>query len=152
MSLDKIVDQEVKTDVLIIGSEAAGAKASIELDERGIKDVVMVTKGLFAKSGVTLMAGSAVQAAIGHMDPRDNPDTYLEDTVKGGGYLVNQKLLEVLARLSVTEVTKLEMWGAIFRKVGDKFLQLQFPGSTYPRTLMTPGSFGGLQWRKAYKS
>lgn len=152
MSLDNIVDQEVKTDVLIIGSEAAGAKAAIELDERGIKDVVMVTKGLFAKSGVTLMAGSAVQAAIGHMDPRDNPDTYLEDTVKGGGYLVNQKLLEVLARLSLTEVTKLEKWGAIFRKVGDKFLQLQFPGSTYPRTLMTPGSFGGLQWRKAYRS
>jgi len=152
MSLDKIVDQEVKVDVLIIGSEAAGSKTAIELDELGVKDVLMVTKGLFAKSGVTLMAGWAVQAALGHMDPRDNPEVHLEDVVKGGGYLVNQKLSEVLVNAAITEVPKLEKWGAKFLKIGDKFLQIQAPGSTYPRSLHSYGLHGGIQWRKAYKS
>lgn len=143
--------KEVKTEVLIIGSEAAGAKAAIEAQEADA-DVLVVTKGLVGKSGNTIMAGSGVQAPLGHMDSRDSPEVFLEDVVKGGAFLNNQKLVERLVNLSVTEVPKMEKWGAKFMKRGDHFVQTQLPGSSYPRTLHSISLHGGLQWRHAFKS
>ena len=67
---------------MVLGSEAAGTKATIEAQDDGV-DVLVVTKGLVVKSGNTVMAGWGVQAPLGHMDPRDNPDVFLEDVVKG---------------------------------------------------------------------
>ena len=143
--------EEIKTPLLVIGSEAAGAKAAIEAQEDGA-DVLVVTKGLVGKSGNTVMAGAGIQAPLGHMDPRDNPDVFFEDVVKGGAYLNNQKLVEALVNLSVTEVPKMEKWGAKFLKDGDKFVQYQLPGSSYPRTLNPIGHRGGLHWRRAFKA
>ena len=151
MLLENIGVKEVRTEILIIGSEAAGAKAAIEAQDEGA-DVLVVTKGLVGKSGNTVMAGRGVQAPLGLMDPRDNPDVFLEDVVKGGAYLNNQKLVERLVNLSVTEVPKMERWGAKFMKRDDKLLQYQLPGSSYPRSLATVGYHGGLQWRSAFKS
>ena len=54
--------------------------------------------------------------------------------------------------LSVTEVPKMEAWGAKFMKRGDKFAQYQLPGSSYPRSLAPVGYHGGLQWRSASRS
>ena len=141
--------QEIKCEVLVIGSEAAGAKAAIEAKEEGA-DVLVVTKGLVGKGGDTIVAGGGVQAPLGHMDPRDTPGVFFEDVVKGGAYLNNQKLVERLTSLSVTEVPKMEKWGAKFVKRGDKFEQIQYPGSSYPRGLLVVGFHGGLQWRKAF--
>ncbi|MDH5695142.1 MAG: FAD-binding protein [Dehalococcoidia bacterium] len=151
MRLENITCQEIKTDVLVIGSEAAGGKAAIEAQEEGA-DVLVVTKGLIGKSGDTVMAGWGIQAALGHIDPRDNPDVFLEDVVKGGGYLNNQKLVERLVNLSLTEVPKMEKWGAKFMKTDGKFIQYELPGSSYPRTLHPISYHGGLQWVKAFKS
>src|SRR5512136_3483936 len=110
---------EVRSEILIIGSEAAGAKSAIEAQEDGA-EVLVITKGLVGKSGNTVMAGWGIQAPLGHMDSRDNPDVFFEDVVKGGSYLNNQKLVERLVNLSVTEVPKMEKWGAKFLKDGDK--------------------------------
>jgi fumarate reductase (CoM/CoB) subunit A len=143
--------EQIETGVLIIGSGAAGAKAAIEARDLGA-DVLVVTKGLFGRGGNTIMAGRGVQAPLGLMDSRDTPDIFLEDVVRGGAYLNNQKLVERLVNLSVTEVPKMERWGAQFRKKDGKFLQYQLPGSSYPRSLATVGYHGGLQWRKAFRS
>jgi fumarate reductase (CoM/CoB) subunit A len=143
--------QDIECDVLVIGSEAAGAKAAIEATEEGV-DTLVVTKGLMGRGGDTIMAGTGVQAPLGHMDPRDTPEAFFEDVVKGGAYLNNQKLVERLARLSLTEVPKMEKWGAKFVKRGEKFDQAQYPGSSYPRGLRTVGVHGGLQWRAAFSS
>jgi fumarate reductase (CoM/CoB) subunit A len=139
---------EYKCDVLVLGSEAAGAKAAIEAVEEGAR-VLAVTKGLMGRGGDTIMAGGGVQAPLGHMDPRDNPDVFVRDVVKGGAYLNNQRLVQRLARLSLAEVPKMEAWGAKFFKRGDKFEQSQYPGSSYPRGLRVVGFHGGLQWRVA---
>jgi fumarate reductase (CoM/CoB) subunit A len=151
MSLTSNTMTEVKSEILIIGSEAAGAKTAIEAQEEGA-DVLVVTKGLVGKSGNTVMAGWGIQAPLGHMDPRDNPDVFFEDVVKGGAYLNNQKLVERLVNLSVTEIPKMEKWGARFQKIGEKFRQYQLPGSSFPRTLHPIGRHGGLHWRKALKT
>jgi succinate dehydrogenase/fumarate reductase flavoprotein subunit len=46
-------NEVVDIDLLIIGSECAGAKAAIEARKHGVK-VIVVTKGKVAKSGATL--------------------------------------------------------------------------------------------------
>jgi len=150
MSLEKEVDQVIKAEILVLGSEAAGAKAAIEAQEEGA-DVQVVTKGLVGRTGDTVMAGKGIQAPLGHSDPRDNPDVFFEDVVKGGEYLNNQKLSERLTKLSITECPKMEEWGAKFYKDGDKFVQVQYPGSSYPRGLLPVGLNAGLQWRRAFK-
>ena len=121
--------KEIKVEVLILGSEAAGAKAAIETQDAGA-EVLVITKGLIGKSGNTIMARGGIQAAIGHADPRDNPDVFFEDVIKGGDYLNNQKIAERLNKLSVTEVPKMEEWGARLAKKDGKFVQVLFPGST----------------------
>ena len=76
----EIADQEVKVEILIIGSEAAGARAAIEACERGA-DVLVVTKGLLGKGGDTIVAGQGIQGGAGMGDPRDNVDIHMEDMV-----------------------------------------------------------------------
>ena len=145
-------DAELQCDVLIVGTEAAGAKAAIEAKAAGAS-VLVVTKGLMGRSGATVMAGAGIQAPLGHMDPRDNPDAFLMDMLKGGAFLNNQKLLDRLVNLANSEVPKMEKWGAAFEKTDDgKFFQAQPPGSSYPRTLRGVGGEGGVQWRKAFKA
>ncbi len=147
--MSHITDTELKVDVLIIGTEAAGAKAAIEARNEGAK-VLAVSKGVMGRSGTTVMAGFAVQAPLGHADPRDNPEVFFSDVIKGGAYLNNQKLVEQLTNLANSEVVKMEEWGAKFIKTKEgKFVQRQLPGSSYPRSLSLAGSRGGLQWQKA---
>jgi succinate dehydrogenase / fumarate reductase, flavoprotein subunit len=115
--------EEIKTEVLVLGSEAAGAKAAIDAREAGAA-VLVVSKGLVGKSGTTVMAGAGIQAPL---DPRDSPDVFFEDVIKGGEYLNNQKLVERLVNLAATEVLKLEKWGARFAKKGEKYIQYAPP-------------------------
>ncbi|MFX0204153.1 MAG: FAD-binding protein [Candidatus Hodarchaeota archaeon] len=150
MKSKEIEEKKVRTEVLIIGSEAAGAKAAIEAKIAGA-DVLLVTKGLVGRSGSTVMAGRGIQAPIGHQDPRDNPAVFFEDVIRGGAYLNNQKLVERLTELALTEIPKMEQWGAKFVKKGDKFAQYETPGATYARSLI-PLGHGGVQWSKTLRS
>jgi fumarate reductase (CoM/CoB) subunit A len=141
--------EKIKIDLLVIGSEGAGAKIAIETHGKGI-EMAMVTKGICGRSGATVTAGWGVQAPLGHMDPGDNPDIFFKDVVIGGDYLNNQKLAEKLTSLAVTEVPKLEKWGAKFvKRDNGNYYQIKLPGSSYPRTLVAVGS-GGVQWRRAF--
>jgi fumarate reductase (CoM/CoB) subunit A len=151
MSSQKAEYREIKTDVLIIGAEASGAKAAIEAQEEGT-DVLVVTKGLMGKSGDTVLAGGGIQAPLGQVDARDNPDIFFQDVVKGGDYLNNQKLLERLVRLSIMEVPKMEQWGLPFLKRNNKFVQVLYPGSTYPRGMKVPGYPLGPRLTAAFRS
>jgi len=160
MSPNKMNVQEIRAEVLVIGSEAAGAKAAIEAQEEGA-DVLIVTKGLMGRTSNTVMAGAGVQCPIS--DPRDSPDVHFEDTIRCGEYLNNQKLVERLINLSVTEVPKMGKWGAKFQerrpppdspyRVGLPRNELYggLPGSTYQRGMAAKGFHGGLQWRAAFK-
>lgn len=49
----------LKTDVLVIGSEGGGARAAVAASESGV-EVIMVSKGLFTKSGATITAGADI--------------------------------------------------------------------------------------------
>jgi fumarate reductase (CoM/CoB) subunit A len=142
--------ERVKTDVLVVGSEGAGARAAIEVDAHG-KKVILATKGIFGGSGVTLMAPFSCCVAFGHEDPRDNPEVHFEDTVIGGKFLNNQELVEVFAKESPRYILDLERYGAKFEKREDnKFVQAIMPGHRYARAVYYNFSTG-LQFRSGLR-
>ena len=91
----------LKADVVIIGSEGAGARAAIEVARHGVKPLVL-TKGPIGKSGATITAmadfevdSRSAKEVLGlNGDIRDSQEKFFEDTLISGGYLNNQKMLE----------------------------------------------------------
>lgn len=128
------VDKEFETDVLVIGSEGAGARAALEAEALGAK-VTVVTKSIMAKSGVTLVAVFSCDAAFGYVDPRDNWEAHLKDTVVGGRYLNNQKLTEIMTKQAPARMDELAKWGVNWDKEGEKYKLTKMYGHTYPRSL-----------------
>jgi succinate dehydrogenase/fumarate reductase flavoprotein subunit len=59
---------DIHTDVLVVGSGAAGVMAAIKAMSEGA-EVVVVTKGPFP-SGNSSIAGGALAVALGNADPR----------------------------------------------------------------------------------
>lgn len=122
----------IETDVLVIGSGAAGCRAAIEAARYNAK-VTLVTKGLFGKCGCSVMSTTSYNAAFGHTDPEDSINMHFEDTVKGGSFLNEQKLAYILAKEAPKRMMDMENMGAIFTRKGNKFYQKHHPGSTYSR-------------------
>lgn len=137
---------EVKTDVLIIGSGVAGIRAAIEASERNV-DVIVVTKGALCKDGASSwMAGNGFQAAL---YAPDSLDEHVRDTIVGGKYLNNQKLVKTFLAHGPKAVEDLSRWGVRFLRKGKKFNQISFPGHSHPRNLAgKPGLFMGPEYRK----
>ncbi|MBO5966555.1 MAG: FAD-binding protein, partial [Methanobrevibacter sp.] len=85
----------ITTDVLIIGSGGAGCRAAIEVSNQG-KEALIVSKGLSFRSGCTGMAEGGYNAALGLVDPEDSVEAHIKDTLKGGSYLNDPKLVDIL--------------------------------------------------------
>ncbi len=128
-----IVDEVIESDVLIIGSGAAGCRAAIEASKY-VEEVSMVAKGPFGKCGTTNLGSVVYAAALGHADPRDRPEVHFEDTIVEGRYLGSQRVVEVLALNAPESVYELERFGMRWYKTENgRFLQLPTPGHRYDR-------------------
>ena len=91
--------KEISTDVLIVGSGGAGSRAAIEVDKAGLKATI-VSKGLSFRSGCTGMAEGGYNAVFKAIDEEDSVETHINDTLKGGSYLNDKKLVEILVNES----------------------------------------------------
>jgi len=132
--------REMDTDVLIVGSGAAGTMAAIKAMAEGAK-VLVVTKGPFP-SGNSSIALAGYGAALGHADPRDNPQVHFQDAVSAGRGLCNEKLVRIWTTKIVELTLEMGEWGIDLVREGDKFAQRPWEGHTYPRMVhhhMTTG-------------
>ncbi len=143
------VDEELKKvmrknyDVLIIGAGGAGLRAAIAAAEAGV-NVGVVTKSLLGKAH-TVMAEGGAAAALGNTDSRDNWKVHFRDTMKGGKYHNNWKMVEIFAKEAPERIRELEMYGAVFDRTDDgKIKQRNFGGHKYPR-LAHVGDRTGLE-------
>lgn len=84
---------KVQTDILVVGAGGAGCFAAITAADRGAK--VLVLNKVPWLGGCAIMARASYSAATGDSDARDNPDIHMQDSVLGGDYMGNQKVLEV---------------------------------------------------------
>ena len=96
------------TDVLIIGSGAAGLRAALAASERA--DVTLITKTTLKESN-TLYAQGGIAVA---MNIDDTIDLHVEDTCSAGCGLCNVDAVETMVSEGISRVTELLDWGANF--------------------------------------
>jgi fumarate reductase (CoM/CoB) subunit A len=124
----------ISTDVLIIGSGGAGSRAAIEVDDAGLKSII-VSKGLSFRSGCTGMAEGGYNAVFKTVDKDDSIEAHIYDTLKGGSYLNDKKLVDILVNESPKRLIDLENYGALFdRQESGLIDQRPFGGQSFRRT------------------
>jgi len=106
-----------RTEVLVVGSGAAGLRAALEARSRNV-DVTLVTKH-------KLGSGCSAVSSCGHAilvpeelggDPKDTVDAFYEDTIAGGVYISDRRLVKILVRESTQRVLGLERLGVRFHR------------------------------------
>ena len=130
-------------DVLVIGAGGAGLRAAIEASAAGVK-VGLICKSLLGKAH-TVMAEGGMAAAMGNVDDRDSWKVHFADTMRGGQYVNNWRMVELHAKEAPQRVHELEAWGAVFDRTKEgKISQRNFGGHRYPR-LAHVGDRTGLE-------
>ena len=136
--------ERIQCDVLVIGAGGAGLRAAIEARETSKKGkVLIVTKGVFGKSGVTATACSdrmAFHATLPETEP-GGPDHWryhAEDIYRIGGYVSDGDLASILAKEAQQAFEYLDLLGVPFVKREDgRVEQFITDGSEYARACYT---------------
>ncbi|MDY0042943.1 MAG: FAD-dependent oxidoreductase, partial [Desulforhabdus sp.] len=84
----------LRFDVVIVGSGLAGLRAAIEL--AGHARVALISK-VYPTRSHSGAAQGGVAAALGNEEP-DSWEWHMYDTVKGGDYLTDQDVAEIMAQ------------------------------------------------------
>jgi succinate dehydrogenase/fumarate reductase flavoprotein subunit len=132
--------QKYSCDVLVIGGGGAGLRSAIEAREKGAS-VIVVSKAKVGYGNNTIMS-KAILASPGWGDSQDNPQVYQRDTIIGGRFINDQKLVHVLAEEAGRQPSLLEKYGASFSKTDGRFDVLAIPGHTYARDLQGKNNKG----------
>ncbi|MHB2023483.1 MAG: FAD-binding protein [Mycobacteriales bacterium] len=122
---------ELCTDVLVVGSGAAGMFAAIEATRRGA-DVLLVDKSMVGAGGATVMAQMTVAAALGHQEP-DSADLHFSDTVEGGKGLVDEPLARLLCEDAPKRILETRSMRVNWAADGDRLRQVSAPGHSRAR-------------------
>ena len=96
------------TDVLVIGTGAAGLRAAIEAAKYG--QVIVTTKGDICDTNTYHAQGGL--AAV--MDPADSVEKHIADTVAAGAGLGEGAVIEAILRAGPDHIRQLQDWGVPF--------------------------------------
>lgn len=125
-----LADEVVDCHVLVIGSGGAGVRAAIEASKHG--DTVLISKTLVGKGGCTTMAEGGYNAVLREAD---SCGIHFEDTMKGGAFLNDPELVNILVKEAPLRMGDLVKWGAVFDFTdSDEVAQRPFGGQRFPRT------------------
>lgn len=137
--MTKIKERRLETGVLIIGAGGAGLRAAIEIKNIGA-DVLVVSKGAFPSGCITAIAMGCMLASF---DKRDSHDLYFEDTLRGGNYLNNPKLVRLLVDHARERAKDLEQYGAEFDKEDGDYKLFPFTACSIPRGVIASERYQG---------
>ena len=127
--------ENLKTDILILGSGGAGLFAALHAKQANPNlDVTIAVKGLIGKSGCTRMVQGGYNVALAE---GDSIERHFMDTIEGGKWLPRQDLAWRLVTGAVERVQELENEiGCFFDRNPDGTLhQKAFAGQTFDRTV-----------------
>jgi succinate dehydrogenase / fumarate reductase, flavoprotein subunit len=122
----------LSTDVLVIGSGAAGMSAAIAADEADAS-VLLVDRSLIGRGGATVMAQMTVAVALGDEVP-DHWQNHLADTIIAGRGLCDERLAAILCENGPDAIRRMDRWHVGWARHGDgRIRQAQAPGHDRPR-------------------
>ena len=118
----------MKTDIVIVGSGAAGLYCALNIPKD--KKVVMVTKDLVKNSDSYLAQGGICVLK----DPSDY-DAFYEDTMRAGHYENNPESVDIMIRSSKAVIDELVEYGVRFEKDENGFVYTKEGAHSKPRIL-----------------
>jgi succinate dehydrogenase / fumarate reductase, flavoprotein subunit len=116
----------IETDVLVIGSGAAGMYAAIEASRGGAR-VFLVDRSLIGRGGATVMAQMTVAAALGEEVP-DAPRHHYDDTIAAGRGLCDETLAKLLCEEAPACIRELDAWGVGWARKDNHITATTAPG------------------------
>jgi len=133
----------INSNVLVIGSVAAGIRAAIAAHNAGV-DVVVVGKRT-RRDAHTVLAAGGINAVFGNVDPEDSWQQHFADTYQEAYSLANPLMVEILVKEAPDAVLELAEWGCEFSLTQDgKIDQRYFGAHKYRRTCYS-GDFTGRE-------
>lgn len=137
-----------KTDVVIIGTGAAGLYCALHLPEN--VQVLMLSKDAFDRSDSFLAQGGMCM-----LRGDEDYEGYFEDTMRAGHYENNRDSVEIMIRSSQEIAQELLAYGVDFNRDGDEFVFTREGGHGRPRILfhedMTGKEITGTLYENAIK-
>jgi succinate dehydrogenase/fumarate reductase flavoprotein subunit len=121
----------IQTDVLVIGSGAAGMYAAIAAARAGA-GVLLADRSLIGRGGATVMAQMTVAAALGEEQP-DHWEHHLADTLEAGRGLCDAALAQLLCEDAPECIRELDQWGVGWARGDGHIRQVRAPGHDRPR-------------------
>jgi succinate dehydrogenase/fumarate reductase flavoprotein subunit len=122
---------QIETDVLVIGSGAAGMYAAIEAARAGCR-VHLIDRSLIGRGGATVMAQMTVAVALGDEAP-DHWSHHYQDTLTAGRGLCNEPLSRLLCEEGPECIRELDAWGVGWARKNGKITSAFAPGHDRPR-------------------
>jgi succinate dehydrogenase/fumarate reductase flavoprotein subunit len=129
--LAKIGPTQIETDVLVIGSGAAGMYAAIEAARAGCR-VHLVDRSLIGRGGATVMAQMTVAVALGDEAP-DHWSHHYQDTLTAGRGLCSEALSRLLCEEGPECIREMDAWGVGWARKNGKITSAFAPGHDRPR-------------------
>ena len=120
-----------ETDVLVIGSGAAGMYAAIEAARNGCK-VLLADRSLIGRGGATVMAQMTVAVSLGSETPDDWRHHY-KDTLAAGRGLCNEALARLLCEEGPDCIRAMDEWGVGWARKDGHITATMAPGHDRPR-------------------
>jgi L-aspartate oxidase len=127
------------TDILIIGSGAAGLRAALEAANWG--KVLMVTKEN-APDSATAMAQGGIAAAL---SKTDSVELHKKDTLTAGQGICNIRMVNIVVREGIDRTRELASLGARFDTCRGRFAFAQEGGHSRHRILRANGDSTGKE-------
>jgi succinate dehydrogenase/fumarate reductase flavoprotein subunit len=122
---------QIDTDVLVIGSGAAGMYAAIEAARNGAQ-VLLADRSLIGRGGATVMAQMTVACALGEETPDTWQDHYA-DTIAAGRGLCDEALAQLLCEDAPDCIRELDHWGVGWARKDGHITATMAPGHDRPR-------------------
>ncbi len=120
-----------ETDVLVIGSGAAGMYAAIEAARAGCR-VLLADRSLIGRGGATVMAQMTVAVALGSETP-DHWTNHYRDTLAAGRGLCDEPLARLLCEEGPDCIRQMDEWGVGWARRNGRIAQAIAPGHDRPR-------------------
>ena len=131
------------TDVLIIGGGLAGLRAAMAIDD-GLS-VLIITKDEIQQSNSNYAQGGIA----GVLDPQDRFEDHVADTLRAGGALCNQTIVEMVVREAPQRIQELIDWGAQFDEESGALMLGREGGHSARRVVHALGDSTGREVMRA---